>query len=134
MASVGSNAASWGVAGAIAAPRRRSDPDAAVRQRCGLSIPDDPVQMRPHAVERLGNDLRVTQCLVEQFRARPQNHLRDFECLGGVAFLDLLREALLEIRLVLEMREMDGQGIGERPHPVDRHHLDRAPRDRATGE
>ena len=84
--------------------------------------------MRPHSVERLGDDPRVAQCLVEQFRARPENNLRHLERLGGVAFLDLLREAFLEIRFVPEMREMNGHGLGERPHPVDRQHLDHAPR------
>ena len=84
--------------------------------------------MRPHSVERLGNDPRVAQCLVEQFRARTENDLCHLERLGGMTFLDHLREAFLEIRLVSEMREMSGQGVGERPHPVGRQRLDRAPR------
>ena len=69
----------------------------------------------------------------EQFRTRSQNHLRHLEGLGGVAFLDLLREAVREIWLVLEMREMDGEGVGKRPHPIGRHHLDRAPRAERLG-
>src|SRR5437762_8972838 len=71
--------------------------------------------MRPHSVERLGHNPRVAQCLVKQFRAPAQNQLRHFDCLGGMAFLDMLREALLEIRFVPEMREMNRHGVGRAP-------------------
>ena len=79
---------------------------------CGTVVassnPDDPVQMRPYSVERLGYGPRVAQCLLKQFRARAEDGLGHLKRLGRVAFLHLLRETLLEIGLVSEMREMHG--------------------------
>src|SRR6516164_1377174 len=45
-----------------------------------------------------------------------------------MTFFDQLGEALLEIRLRDELREMHRQGIAEGAHPIDRQRLDRAPR------
>src|ERR1700756_5113691 len=44
-----------------------------------------------------------------------------------MALFDHLGKALGKVRLIGELREMDRQGIGEGAHPIDRHHLDRAP-------
>ena len=60
-------------------------------------------------------------------RPRAQDHLGHRQRLLGVALFDHLGKALRKIRLVGELREMDRQGIGKGAHPIDRHHLDRAP-------
>src|SRR5215469_10573529 len=83
--------------------------------------------MPPHAVERFGHDPGIVQGLVKQFRAGAQHSLRDVERFGGMPLLNLLSEAILEVWLVLETREMHRNSLGKRAHPVDRHHLDTAP-------
>src|SRR5437763_1198490 len=72
---------------------------------------DDAVEIAPHAVERLGHHLRVAQGLVQQFGALTQHHLRHLERLLRVALLDMLREAILEIRFMRELREMDRERL-----------------------
>jgi hypothetical protein len=75
--------------------------------------------MRPHAVERFGHNRGVVQGLLKQFRAHAQDGLRDVERFGGVPLLNLLGEAILEVWLVLEMREMHRNSLGKRAHPID---------------
>jgi hypothetical protein len=50
-----------------------------------------------------------------------------------VALFDHLREALRKIRLIGKLREMDRQGFGKGAHPIERHHLDCAPRAKRAG-
>src|SRR3954465_3819838 len=87
----------------------------------------DAVEIAPHAVKRLGHHLGVAQSLAQQLGALAQHELGDFERLLRVALLDWVREAILEIGFMRELREVNRKGFGQRPHPVDRHHLDGTP-------
>ena len=62
-----------------------------------------------------------------KLRLRAQDHLGHRQQFLGVALFDHLGKALRKIRLIGELREMHRQGIGKGAHPIDRHHLDRAP-------
>ena len=83
--------------------------------------------MGPHPIERLGHDLGVLDRCGEQRRPRAEDHLGHRQRLLGVALFDHLGKALRKIRLIGELREMGRQGLGKGAHPIDRHHLDRAP-------
>ncbi len=50
-----------------------------------------------------------------------------------MALFDVVGKAILEIGLEHEFREMHREGLGQRPHPIDRHHLDGAPRAERAG-
>ena len=70
---------------------------------------------------------------MDQRRAGGQDRSRDLDGLRRVAFLDLVREALLEIGLAGEFGKMRGDGAGQGAHPVERQDLDRAPGPERSG-
>src|SRR5215471_1600519 len=83
--------------------------------------------MCPYPVERFSDNFRVAQCRPELVRPRSEDRLSNLEGLGSMAFLDHVRKALLEVGFILEKRKMNGKGLGEGLHPVDRQRLNGAP-------
>ena len=70
------------------------------------SIPDNPVQVSPDAIERRGHHSSIAQGFGEQFWTLFKNNLSDPERLLGMSLFDPLREALTEVGLINELWEM----------------------------
>lgn len=70
---------------------------------------NDPVEIGPNAVQRFGHHFRVAQGIGQQLGTLTQDRLSNVERFLGMTLLDAPREAVLEIRLVRELRKMDGK-------------------------